>query len=161
MNENKKIPYLLIVIAVIIVIAIFWFVASSGRRSGIKESTDYAIDIIGKETISNKPRPLGEIQIKGQNKLFVAGWAADTIAKLPAGGVDINIDGNYYPAKYGMKRPDVAKAYDIPAYELTGFNVLIPVSAIGKGKHLLSIRVLTNDKKRSFPAEEIIKINIL
>lgn len=80
----------------------------------------------------------------------VAGWAVDTEAKKAAGGVYINIDGKVFPAFYGIKTNGLAKRFDVPAYQNSGFRRAIPISEIGEGTHELSILVVTNDKEEYY-----------
>jgi hypothetical protein len=72
----------------------------------------------------------------------------------------VNIDGKLFPTTSGLDRPDVANAYKVPAYRFTGFQTMIPVADIGKGEHLMSLKIFTNNKKDSYPAGDIIKFEI-
>jgi hypothetical protein len=153
--SNKTIIYLCIL--VIIVIALSIFIAH--REVPITRPTDYYIDVIGNVTITNKTTSI-HVTTRGKKDLLITGWAVDERSKLLAGNVEVNIDGKLFPTIYGLDRPDVAKAYNIKAYEFSGFNALIPITKIGKGEHILSLKVFTNNNKDHYPAGDIIKFDI-
>jgi len=76
-----------------------------------------------------------------------AGWAVDNQNNVPAGGVDIAIDGQPFRTQYGVERPDVAAHFNLPAYTKTGFQFLIPAGALSAGQHKLTVRVISSDGK--------------
>jgi hypothetical protein len=153
MPNIKTILYICLAAAILILV----FFNYKPGEGPLPYETDHTIDTIGNITISNKGRPLPVIEIAGKKDLLITGWAVDDRAKLPAGGVEVNIDGKLYPAVYGLDRPDVAKAYDIPAYRMSGFKASIPFADIGKGEHAMALKVYTNDKKKYFSSGEKIK----
>ena len=155
-NIVKTILYGCLIFAAVI-LGLFIFAPEKGP---LPYETSYSIDIVGDVPIYNKQRPLPIIKIGRKKDLLITGWAVDDRAKLPAGGVEVNIDGKLYPAIYGLDRPDVAKACEIPAYRMSGFKASIPLADVGKGEHFLALKILTNDKKAYFPAGEKIKIEI-
>jgi hypothetical protein len=75
------------------------------------------------------------------------GWAVDASNENPAGGVYVEVDGEPFPAFYGIERQDVADSFGIASYRYSGFERAIPVSEIGAGPHELSMVVLTGDGK--------------
>ena len=152
-NIVKTILYICLAAAILILV----FFSFAPKEGPLPHETDYTIDTIGNVTISNKQRPLPVIEIAGKKNLLITGWAVDDRAKLLAGGVEVNIDGKLFPAVYGLDRPDVAKAYEIPAYKLSGFKASIPLADIGKGEHTLTLKVYTYDKKNYFSSGEKIK----
>jgi len=155
-NIFKVVFYVCLAIASLILI----FSILAPKEGPLPYETMFSIDTVGNVDIWNKERPLPVIVVSDKNALFVLGWAVDDRVHLTAGGVEINIDGKLYPATYGLDRPDVAKAYNIPAYGFSGFTASIPVSEIGKGEHLLALKIFTNDKKAYFPSGEKIKFEI-
>ena len=163
-NSNKMILYVC-VLAVIVIIGAIFISHSIGakfislREAPITEATDSYIDVIGTVTVTNKNIPL-QVMIRGKKDLFISGWAVDERSKLPAGSVEVNIDGKLFPTTYGLDRPDVANAYKVPAYRLSGFQTTIPVANIGKGEHLMSLKIFMNNKKAYYPAGDIIKFEI-
>lgn len=77
----------------------------------------------------------------------VRGWAIDQQTKSPAGGVIVSVAGKDFVADYGAPRPDVADNLKSANYVNSGFKVSIDSAAIGKGKHTLTFRVVTSDRK--------------
>jgi len=120
----------------------------------------YCIDILGDEAISGKQGPLPTITVRNQKSFIVEGWASDEGARLPAGGVEVNIDGKLYPTVYGLDRPDVAKAFKTPSYRFSGFKGSVPISKIGKGRHSLELKVFSNNKKTYSSSKEKINFEI-
>ncbi len=92
--------------------------------------------------------------------IIIRGWAVDSQAKDMAGGVYIDIDGTLYSAYYGFPKEDIAAYFSIPAYRTSGFQAGIPASEIGKGDHLLSIIVLSKDRKRFYSSEKKMNFEI-
>jgi hypothetical protein len=79
--------------------------------------------------------------------LPIRGWAVDGNARALAGGVDVVVDRNAYRAQYGLDRPDVARANNVPTYGKSGFSFVLPGGRFPKGKHTVSIRVISADKR--------------
>jgi len=121
---------------------------------------NYHIDNFGDERIAEIFHSSPTIIVRNQKSLAIEGWASDETAHLPAGKVEINIDGKLYPVTYGLDRPDVAKAYNVPAYKHSGFKGAIPISKIGKGKHYLQLKVFSNNKKTNSLSKEIVNFEI-
>jgi len=90
------------------------------------------------------PAPSGFVAGRGVT-LWLNGWAADVPGKVPAQAACIVIDGKLQPgasAQYGNPRPDVATAYKVDALTSTGFTVTIPVSALHRGLHHVTVAVV-------------------
>lgn len=79
--------------------------------------------------------------------MTVSGWAVDSRAESAAGGVYINVDGELFPALYGVRRSDAADRLG-ETYENSGFSRAIPTSEIGPGLHKLSIVVISHNQER-------------
>jgi hypothetical protein len=77
----------------------------------------------------------------------VVGWAIDQSAWSAAADVDIVIDGIPFPSLYGTDRPDVADGLKNPAYISSGFTADISARKLGKGEHVLGLRVITANRK--------------
>ena len=153
--SSKTILYLCVLVVIVIALTKI----DLRREASITQPTDYYIDVIGNVPITNKKVPI-EVTMGRKKDLFVSGWAVDERSKLPAGSVEVNIDGKLFSTTYGLDRPDVAKAYEVPAYRFTGFQTMIPVAEIGRGEHLMSIKIFTNNKKAYYPAGDSIKFEI-
>jgi hypothetical protein len=90
----------------------------------------------------------------------VRGWAVDARAKEAAGGVYLDVDGELFPAYYGLEREDVAQAFEEEAYHYTGFEGSIRASRIGEGRHTLSIVVLSSDRERYYRPHQRVDLEI-
>ncbi len=73
------------------------------------------------------------------------GFGFDPVAKVPAKGVDLVIDGKAYAATYGGSRPDVARYFKAPGLVLTGYTMTLPAGALAKGPHAVIVRVIAAD----------------
>lgn len=87
------------------------------------------------------------VQVLGDKTFGITGWAVDEPKKTTAGGVDAVIDQIPYSAHYGSPRKDVATHFNQPAYEASGFELMIAPGQLSKGQHSVSIRVISNDRK--------------
>jgi hypothetical protein len=112
--------------------------------SPVPSATSFSIDSVADAGVAAR-QPI--IVPKGERFITVKGWAVDAKAKDAAGGIYIDIDGELFPAFYGLDRQDVADSQKNPSYKDSGFERAIPVREIGAGSHELSIVVLTNDKQ--------------
>ena len=90
----------------------------------------------------------------GQPTVF-DGFGYDAVAKLPARGVDVVVDGKAYPAAYGAQRPDVAQFFKIPALINVGFKATLPAEALTPGAHLVLVRVVAADGKGYFDSPAV------
>ena len=100
---------------------------------------------------------------KEESFIDVTGWAVDDEAKDVAGGVYVDVDGELFPAFYGIdteNRKRVGDLFESPSYRYSGFERAIPLSEIGTGSHNLSIIVLTNDRKRYYRPEHQVTLEI-
>jgi hypothetical protein len=75
----------------------------------------------------------------------LCGWAIDSVAKRPAGGVWLALDGRIADAKYGTSRPDVVAATHEPAYAQTGFELHLKNRDLGKGPHTIEVVIRSAD----------------
>lgn len=82
--------------------------------------------------------------------MVLDGFGFDAVAKLPAKGVDVVIDGKAYGTTYGHARPDVGDYFKTPALAATGFRTVLPPGTVGAGAHILRLRVVAADGKGYF-----------
>lgn len=132
--------------------------AASGNRQSLQRlsgETPYSVD-----SVNSKPLPKGTVTAVDSGttpNIIVSGWAIDGKAQSVAGGVLVAIDAaTEMPATYGAERPDVAEVLKNPNYKMSGFGVAIPTATVGKGRHTLSLKILSADKKGYYePAQKI------
>ncbi|MEI6697061.1 MAG: hypothetical protein WCO13_13465 [Bacteroidota bacterium] len=112
--------------------------------NGLEQShlkTAFSVDVMNENVISKTKQPL-EITEK---KVKITGWAIDQPAQKLASDVIIEIDGKDYKASLGIERPDVAKLYNNNAYKSSGWKIEIPTSLLGKGKHILTLKIVSDN----------------
>lgn len=95
-----------------------------------------------------------------QQFVTIRGWALDDAEQDLAGGVYIDIDGTLYPAYYGTRRDDVANFFQQARYRYSGFQFGIPAEKLGKGRHTLSIKVLTKREKAYYVTPQKINFDL-
>lgn len=126
----------------------------------IDKTTLYSIDMINN---SNSEEQKYQIKLNSKNNDFcnIEGWAVDSNAGLPAGGVFFNIDGKVnIPALYGIERQDVADSYKNKNYKYSGFSGNLAIYSLSKGEHVLLVKVITHDKKHYYQLDRKIIIII-
>jgi hypothetical protein len=102
------------------------------------------VDNIG---LVSDPARQQTVQVPGDKTFGITGWAIDQSKKTVAGGVDVVIDQSPFSAHYGSPRKDVATHFSQPAYEASGFELMIAPGQLPKGQHSASIRIISNDRK--------------
>jgi hypothetical protein len=95
----------------------------------------------------NYPAVQKSNQISGDTPNAVSGWALEQGQKGTAGGVDVVIDQVPYSAHYGSPRTDVADHFKCPDCTNSGFQLNMAKGQLTKGPHMVSVRVISNDKK--------------
>jgi hypothetical protein len=95
-----------------------------------------------------------------EDEINIYGWAVDPNSRKEAGGVFVNIDGMDIPAIYHRARRDIAEAHSNTAYASSGFYVSFPTSLIGKGKHSLSLKIVTNAKDGYYQSAPAITLEV-
>lgn len=71
----------------------------------------------------------------------------DSAAQRAAAGVFIDIDGHTdIPAAYGLARADVGEFFKNSEYNDSGFEAGFSARAFGKGRHAVSIKILSADQ---------------
>jgi hypothetical protein len=102
------------------------------------------------------------VQVSLQAKeLAIVGWAVDRAAGSAAGAVFVTVDGQIdIPVLYGKSRSDVASYFGEKHYRSSGFSAWIPISVIGEGRHTLSLKIVTADKKGYYEATQNVIVEI-
>jgi hypothetical protein len=103
----------------------------------------YALDGIGDFSQPYSKLP-AMATVAVEERVTVSGWAADGASRALAGGVDVVIDGLPFVAQYHLDRPDVATYHRVPAYAKAGYELSIPASLFGLGKHSVAVRVISS-----------------
>lgn len=83
------------------------------------------------------------------------GFAFDPVAKAPAKGVDVVVDGKAYGAAYGAERPDVARFFKAPMLVKVGFKATLPAGALTIGPHTVVLRIVAADGKSFYESPQI------
>jgi hypothetical protein len=78
------------------------------------------------------------------------GFGFDPVAKAPAKGVDVVVDGKAYGTAYGAPRPDVASYTKTPGLVKVGFTTTLPAGTLAPGPHIAVVRVVAADGKSYF-----------
>jgi hypothetical protein len=73
------------------------------------------------------------------------GFGFDPVAKAPAKGVDVVVDGKAYGTAYGAARPDVATYMKTPSLVKVGFSATLPAGTLAPGPHIAMVRVVAAD----------------
>ncbi|HEX4713067.1 hypothetical protein [Phenylobacterium sp.] len=75
------------------------------------------------------------------------GFGFDPVAKAPAKGVDVVVDGKAYGTTYGRARQDVASYFKTPGLLNVGFTTTLPAATLPPGPHTAVVRVVATDGK--------------
>ena len=107
-------------------------------------STLFSVDVI-----NNQVSPQNVvIEAKHGDGIYIGGWAVDATEQSEAGGVFVEVDKQLaIPALYGSDRPDVAAHFHNERYRSSGFSVFFAASALNKGRHTLSLKVIAADRR--------------
>ena len=78
--------------------------------------------------------------IPQSDNLLIGGWVADSIDGAPLSNVLVRIDGTSVGSPtVGIARPDVANAFNNPAYLDSGYNLTYPASSLSVGTHQVTV----------------------
>ena len=86
----------------------------------------------------------------GAQPTVFAGFAFDPLARAPAKGVDVVVDGRVYGSAYGASRIDVASYFKAPGLTAVGYTMTLPANALPQGEHRVLLRVVAADGKGYF-----------
>jgi len=118
--------------------------AGLARRA---ETAGFFVDHVGQAVDPLTRRPA--VTAAGQPTVL-DGFAFDPVAKAPARGVDLIVDGKAYGAAYGAARPDVAAFFKTPGLVTVGFKAVLPADVLKPGAHTAVVRVVAADGKGYF-----------
>ncbi len=116
------------------------------------EQPGWFVDHIGGATdpLNHPPAVTG-----AATPMLIDGFGFDPVAKQPAKGVDVVIDGKAYGTAYGHARPDVGDYFKTPALAPSGFRVTLPAGTAAVGAHTLRIRVVATDGQSYFESKQV------
>jgi len=126
-----------------------------GMSAGLAKRPEFPafyLDAIGsaRDPVNRKPAATA-----GDTPVTVNGFGFDPVAKVPAKGVDVVIDGKAYGTTYGGSRPDVAAYFKTPGLAVTGYTITLPAGTLAKGPHTLVVRVIAADAKGYFESPPV------
>lgn len=126
----------------------------------VQKSTPFHVDSINNCTLSGQNACI--INLSDYNEtLIISGWAVDQEAKNAAGGVFVSMDGKIdIPALYGLDRPDVAQALHNARYKSSGFLASFATAVLGEGQHVVSLKIVTFDKKGYYEPDQNILVDV-
>jgi len=91
----------------------------------------------------------------------ITGWAVDQKAGIAAGGVFICVNGKRaIAAIYGLDRADVADVFKNGQYRCSGYSAHFRTSLLGKGKNVLSLKVVTADRNGYYEPQQKIILDV-
>lgn len=123
-------------------------------------STLYSVDSINGQQLAEQNSTI-IIDAQHEETVSIVGWAVDQKIGQTAGGVFVNIDGQMdIPTLYGLDRPDVAQAFRNNRYRPSGFLASFATSVLGEGQHVLSLKIVTADKKEYYEPDQNILIEV-
>jgi hypothetical protein len=126
-----------------------------GATPGLAKRTEVAafyLDRVGEALDPLNKQPAGT---PGDAPIQLSGFGFDPVAKAPAKGVDVVIDGKAYAATYGGARDDVANYFKTPGLSATGYTVTLPAGFMVNGPHKVAVRVIAADGKGYFESPAI------
>jgi hypothetical protein len=93
--------------------------------------------------------------------LGISGWAADTPRRVLASEIFLDVGGRYFPLEYGkVPRPDVAKKFKEPKFNLSGFRQTVYLNDLPDGEHRIAVWAVAQNKNGIFELRHH-KINFL
>ncbi len=102
-------------------------------------------------TFTNTYQPVGVLEkavdnsttsatVKLGDPLLVSGWAADPVDGAPLSNVKVSVDGTVFGTPtLGISRPDVATAYNNPAYTNSGYQLVGSTNGLALGTHAVTV----------------------
>jgi len=106
--------------------------------------------------------PVVTVNSARDGEISLSGWVADTEArKLPA-SVSLFVGGDVMvPAASGLLRADIARALKDDCLLSSGFMVSCRLDLIGRGRHEVKLRILSDDGKEAYVTPTLLYLNVL
>jgi hypothetical protein len=108
------------------------------------QAAGFFLDHVGQATDPFNRRPA--VTAAGQPAVL-DGFGFDPVARAPAKGVDVIVDGKTYGTAYGAARADVAAFFKVPGLVNVGFKTTLPAGILAPGAHTAVVRVIAADGK--------------
>ncbi|MGH6963739.1 MAG: hypothetical protein ACREE0_04605 [Phenylobacterium sp.] len=128
---------------------------ADGVTDGLAKRTEgaaFSLDRVGEALDPLNKQPAGT---PGDAPIVLSGFGFDPVAKAPATGIEVAIDGKAYAATYGLTRADVGAYFKTPALAPTGFTVTLPAGFLINGPHQVAVRVIAADGKGYFESPQV------
>jgi hypothetical protein len=129
--------------------------APRARSEGLPKRPELATFSLDRINSALDPLNKQPAQVSAGQPIELLGFGLDPVAKVPAKGVDLVIDGKAYGTVYGAARTDVAAYFKNPAVTLVGFHTTLPAGLVAVGQHLVVVRVIAADGKGYFDGPPI------
>jgi hypothetical protein len=102
-----------------------------------------------------------DASLRGDELLWVRGWAIDDVQGAPPAAVTLCVDERLeYFAQAGLERPDVAAALANPALSPCGFVACVPLAGLQLGDHHVAVRVIAADRSGYFENDRPVRLRI-
>lgn len=97
----------------------------------------------------NKHKPDSTVALKGKNTIDIQGWAINDSNKSVPDMVFIELSNvkngeKYYSAINRVIRPDIAKGFNVPAYNNAGISLQTDITVIPPGEYLVNVIQVDN-----------------
>jgi len=153
-------------------------------RQGCKVLSDYKLNVFSQpilsisdlkqaerettciiESVNGDPIKEGEAYIINDTEkvktIIITGWAIDNDSGKAAGGILLDIDGKTeMPAYYGISRQDIVEYNNNRNYLYSGFYSSMATSVMGPGRHIVTFKIISADKKEYYQAAKSITVEI-
>ncbi len=92
------------------------------------------------------------INAGGDTFVVITGYAYPEKTREAIGGVYLDVDGKIFPAYYGALGKADRPYFSTRQFPRPNFNRAISVRSLGKGDHILSVKILSKDRKSFYAA---------
>lgn len=122
----------------------------------LNSSSSLYIDAIKDGNLIDMERPF---KVESNRKhITISGWAVDSKAALPAGGVMAKVGDIYIKGVYGLTRLDVSARLKDNLFRNTGYRINLPIHLLSTGVNTIEILAISNDNASIFLESKSIEI---
>jgi predicted small lipoprotein YifL len=126
-----------------------------GLSAGLPKRPEPAGFFLDRAGAAVDPRSRQPAVTPAAQPIVFDGFAFDPVAKVPAKGVEVVVDGKAYGAAYGAERPDVAQFFKAPILVKVGFKATLPAGSLTIGPHTVVLHVIAADGKSFYESPQI------